>query len=341
MTNKSIFLDEKKADINKILQLIDKSNKIIVLTHKNPDGDAIGSAFGIIDYCRFKGKKADGFIPFSYPSNLTFINYDNVIKSFKSDEHSQVIESADLIIIVDLNSADRVGDMEQLVRSSEATKILIDHHLEPEDFCDFYYVDSNSASTGQLIYKIITNDVGYKLSPQSAQALYTAIMTDTGSFRFPQTNADVHRIVVNLLECGADPVEAYDKVYNSFPVSAIKLKGRVYENIETHINDTVCISTITRQDYAETGALEEQTEGIVESLLAVDTVKIAILLMETDDEQIRCSFRAKDRYNIRTMAVHFGGGGHAQAAGARVKGKTIEELKRDIIEYARHHSFEE
>jgi phosphoesterase RecJ-like protein len=340
MANKSTFLDEKKADINKILQLIEQSMNIVVLSHKNPDGDAIGSAYGIIDYCRFKSKNVQGFIPFSYPSNLMFINYDEVIKSFDFDRHSDVIRKADLIVIVDLNAANRVGDMEQLVRDSKAKKVLIDHHLEPEDFCDFYYVDSSSASTGQLVYHIITGDDAYSLSREAAQAIYTAIMTDTGSFRFPQTNAEVHKIVVRLLESGADPVEAYDKVYNSFPISAIKLKGRVYENIETYLDDTVCISKITRQDYAETGAVEEQTEGIVESLLAVDTVKIAILLMETDDNQIRCSFRAKDRYNVRTMAVHFGGGGHAQAAGTRVKGKTIDELKNDIIEYARNHSFE-
>jgi phosphoesterase RecJ-like protein len=341
MAIKDNFLDEKRADIVQILNLIERNDNIVVLTHKNPDGDAIGSAYGIIDYCKSKGKTVTGFIPFSFPSNLKFINYGNVIRPFDEKQHKEIVRNAGLIIIVDLNSAGRVGDIEPYVRENNMPKILIDHHLEPEDFCDFYYVYPEAASAGQLVYEIISGDNNYRLSREAAQAIYTAIMTDTGSFRFPQTNANVHRIVVELLESGADPVKAYDNVYNSFPISAMRLKGRVYEKIETYKNDCVCISTITRRDYEETGAIEEQTEGIVESLLAVDTVKIAVLLMEEENNEIRCSFRAKDRYNVRHLAVNFKGGGHSQAAGARVKDKTIDELKKEIIEYIENNGFEE
>jgi len=333
------LLDEKRADINKIIELIDVNDNIVVLTHKNPDGDAIGSAYGIIDYCKSRGKTVNGFIPFSYPSNLKFINYGNVIQSFEENVHSVIIEEAELFIIVDLNSAGRVGNIESHLLKSNASKIMIDHHLGPEDFCDYYYVYPNAASAGQLVYEIISSDKEYSLSKEAAQAIYTAIMTDTGSFRFSQTNADVHRIVVALLESGANPVEAYDKVYNSFPISAMRLKGRVYENIETYFNDSVCVSIIKRLDYKETGASEEQTEGIVESLLAVDTVKITVLLMEEENGEIRSSFRAKIGYDVRQIAVFLDGGGHKQAAGARVKNMTIDTLKNKIIEYIENNGY--
>jgi phosphoesterase RecJ-like protein len=120
----------------------------------------------------------------------------------------------------------------------------------------------------------------------------------------------------------------------------MRLKGRVYEKIETYKDDCICISNITRKDYAKTRAKEEETEGIVESLLAVDTVKVAVLLMEEENAEIRCSFRAKDKFDVRRMAVSFGGGGHSQAAGAKVKGKTIDDLKKEILEYIDNNTFE-
>ena len=340
--NVSNYLDEKTVNISKILNLIDENDNIVVLTHKNPDGDAVGSAYAVIEYCLKKGKNVDAFVPYSFPSNMEFINYGNIIRTFVEEKDKNIILNAGLIVIVDLNSSERIAYIAKYVAESNAKKVLIDHHIEPEDFCDYFYLNSDAASTGQLIYAILKSDKDYKISKQTAQALYTAIMTDTGSFRFPKTDANIHRIIVELLEAGADPVEAYDKVYNSFPISAIKIRGRVYEKLKTLKQDTVCISDISNDDFVELNSKEEETEGIVESMLAVKSVKIAILLIESvERKEIRCSFRGKAGYNVRKLAIHFDGGGHAQAAGARITGKTLEEARREVIEYVENHNFEE
>lgn len=335
------FINEKNIEIDKILDLVDGSNNIVILTHKNPDGDAIGSAYAMLEYCKSKGKNVSAFVPYSFPSNMEFINYGNRIKSFDEKQDKDKILNADLIIIVDLNSSERIAYIAKYVRESKAKKLLIDHHIDPENFCDYYFVNSDSASTGQLIYAIIKSENNYEISKRTAQAIYTAIMTDTGSFRFPKTDANVHRIVKNLLEAGADPVEAYDKVYNSFPISALKLRGRVYEKIETFKNDTVCFSQISEAEFKELNSKEEETEGIVESLLAVKSVKIAILLIESAERgEIRCSFRAKANFNVSEMARFFGGGGHTQAAGARVINKSLTDVRSEIINYIEKNSFE-
>jgi phosphoesterase RecJ-like protein len=157
-------------------------------------------------------------------------------------------------------------------------------------------------------------------------------MTDTGSFRFPKTNSTTHRIIADLIDAGADPVSIYDSVYNQFPVSSARLKGIGYANLELYHEKRVCLMTISQKDFQITGAKEEETEGFVESLLAIQDVKVGILLIDSPkSNQIRCSFRAKADAEVRSLAEKFNGGGHAQAAGARVSGMSLEELKKIII----------
>jgi phosphoesterase RecJ-like protein len=234
-----------------------------------------------------------------------------------------------------LNAANRLNNIAESFIDSKAKKILIDHHLEPENFCDGYFTDTEITATGVLIYDILKNsDKEYVFSKSQADALYTAIMTDTGSFRFPKTDAQTHRLIAELIDAGAEPFMLYDQVYNQFPISALRIKARAYSKIEIFLDGKFCLTTVTRKDFEETGALEEETEALVESLLSVQGIYFAGLLIEsTESEHVRCSFRAKNGYEVRSLAVSFGGGGHAQAAGARIKDKTLVLAKAEIINY--------
>ena len=325
--NKSISLD----GINSI---IDKTTKHVILSHQNPDADAIGSMYAMFEFLLKRRKAVRAFIPGRIGSNLGFLNYGDVITSFDENLHAKVIEDADVIFVLDLNSIKRIADISDSYQSSKAKKILIDHHLEPEDFCDYYYYDIDVSATGVLIYDLIKSNPQIQLSKEIANALYTAIMTDTGSFRFPKTDAQTHRLIAELIDAGAEPFYSYDMVYNQFPISSLMLKSRAYSKIEIYLGGKMCLTTLTRQDFLDTNAKEEESESLVESLLSVKGIYFSALLIESPErDEIRCSLRAKNGYEVRKLAVSLGGGGHSQAAGARVTGKTLEETKQEILDY--------
>jgi len=332
--NKARFFNNTKEAFEKIIGLIKQSPRIVILTHYNPDGDAVGSAYAMFDFCTQKGAKVISLINGEFASNLRFINPNNAIESYDPLMHNDFIINSDLIIFLDLNDPARVGDIQELIAESKADKLLIDHHLDPEDFCDFDYVDYHASSAGQMVYDILINDIDYKWSQMTAMALYTAIMTDTGSFRFPKTNSNVHRIVADLIDKGANPAVSYDMVYNQFPISATKLKGKMYANIKLLNKGSFCLSRISRTDFKEAEAKEEEIEGFVETLLAIKGVNGAALVIESPEQPvIRCSFRSKNWIEVRPIAVYFGGGGHAQAAGARIKGKSLNEAIKEVEAY--------
>lgn len=334
INNKAVYFENTKEAIDKLFDLMSQSNRIVILTHHNPDGDAVGSAYAMYDFLTQKGANVICLINGEFSSNLNFINPNNAIESYDSLLHDEFIVNSDLIIFLDLNNPTRVGEIQEPIAQSKAVKLLIDHHLEPKEFCDYNYIDYDACSTGQMVYNILVNDINFKWSEITAMALYTAIMTDTGSFRFPKTNSNVHRIVADLIDKGADPTESYDRVYNQFPISATKLKGKMYANIKLLNNGLFCLSGISRKDFEEAEAKEEETEGFVETLLAIKGVNGAALVIESLEQPvIRCSFRSKNGIEVRPMAVYFGGGGHAQAAGARIKGKSLIEVINDIEDY--------
>jgi phosphoesterase RecJ-like protein len=165
-----------------------------------------------------------------------------------------------------------------------------------------------------------------------AESLYLAIMTDTGSFRFPRTDALVHLIISELIECGADPVMLYEEVYNKIPFSSMKLLGEAYAGMEIYSEGKFCLMTIPRDLFAKTGSKEDDIENFVESILRIDGVKVGVLITELPDRsEFRVSFRSKGNYNIRDIAFQFGGGGHLNAAGARIYNTTLAEVKEKLV----------
>ena len=283
----------KNISAKEISNLLQKGQKFVITTHINPDGDAIGSAVAMNEYLKEKGKLSQIVLPGALPENMKFLDKTNVIKAF-DDSLIKEISNSDIILILDLNDSTRIKPLDTAVLSSNAIKILIDHHLQPKDFADFLFTDSESSSTGELVWRVLNSDPYFNMTKEIADGLYAALMTDTGSFRFPRTSSEVHRIVAALIDAGADPVYIYDQVYNQFPVNGTKLKAAAFLNLETYYKDILCIMKLTRDDFRKTGALEEDTEGLVESILSIKGVSVGILLIEPPDrDEIRISFRAK------------------------------------------------
>lgn len=310
-----------------------QSNKVTITTHMNPDGDAIGSALAMYHFAKIAGIKAKVIINDKVPYNFKFLPEAENIELYNEAEHNDHISDCDTIFVVDLNDAARLKGMENIIKKSNAKKIVIDHHIDPKDFADAYVVDTDASSAGEIIYKFLSSFDDLKLNTDVAECLYAAIMTDSGNFRFPRTDAELHRIVADLIELGADPVKSYNEIYARMPYRKMKLLGYCYSNMDLHYNGNLCLMYITAEDIQKAEATEEDVEDFVETGLNIEGTKICILMTESRDKSvIRLSFRSKGDISVREIALKFDGGGHFHAAGARVYNSDLTIIRKRILE---------
>jgi phosphoesterase RecJ-like protein len=326
-------ISDYKQSCTELRKKLIASLDLIITTHINPDGDAIGSALGVYYYAKAKGLNAQVILPSPVTFNLLYLEGASDCLIFDTAEHNEIIKNAKDILIVDLNDLDRLKELGDAISKSDANITVIDHHREPKDFADNYLVDTEVSSTGELIYDLVKTDEDYEFSSAAANALYCAVMTDTGSFRFPRTNAKVHRMVADLIDAGADPVRAYEEVYNQKSIAGLRLLGNAFANLELFHSGQLSMMNIRTSDFEKSQSTEDDIEGFVEKTLSVEGTKVGVLMTEVEErDEIRCSFRSKEDFDVRSIASSLGGGGHLNAAGARVTGRNFEELKKEIIE---------
>lgn len=324
-------LDSK---LQSALTMIGEASQVTVTMHANPDGDAIGSALAVYDYLKFLGKSCRIMNESETPRVLQFLDPSREIAVYNETIDYDYVDKSDLIIILDLNNPERLRSMKEAVLSSNSNVIVIDHHMEPKEFADLYVVDTDATSTGELVYKLLKKDESYKISNFAAYALYAAILTDTGSFRYPRTDAETHRIVADLIDCGADPVRIYDEIYNMNSISELRLLVDTYRDMKLYFNDFLCIMTISDAMLKKHHATNQDLEGFVEKTLAIRGVKIGVMLSEVKERnEIRLSLRSKDEFEVRDIANELGGGGHYHAAGARIKDASLEDVRSAVITY--------
>lgn len=319
---------------------LDKSKNIIISTHTNPDGDAIGSEIAFRNLCLFLGKKVVIINDSATPDNIKFLDTTDSLLTFDKSRDIQHFYSADLIVVLDLNDPKRLRSVQEPVEKSKAFKIVIDHHIDPKKFANSYFIDTEATSTGQLVFNLIGLYPEFSIDSYTATALYAAIMTDTGSFRYPRTNAETHKTIANLIENGADPVSIYDNIYNTNSFPATKILGEALSNMKVYLDGKLCLMMITDDMYRRTGAKNEDIDNFVEKTLALKGVVIGVIISNMPQRnEIRVSMRSKGDFSAREVAVKFGGGGHFHAAGARLFDISLDEAKSKIIEeVARHFS---
>jgi len=314
-----------------IHEIINNSSKITITTHVNPDGDAIGSTLAFYHYLISQKKECKIIIHSTIPYNFSFLEGSEYISQY-NDSFDDFILSSDTIFVIDLNDIERTKSPADIIKKSKAKKVIIDHHINPKDFADVYLVDDNATSAGELVYYLIKSNDSFKFTSTISECLYAAIMTDTGTFRFPRTDGSIHRIIADLIDNGANPVYLYEKIYNTRPPRVVKLFGEAFAGLEILFDGKVCVMTLTREHFKRAGAKNEDVEDIVEQSLTIKNVEIGILFSEMlDSDEIRISFRSKGDINIREVAVKFNGGGHQHAAGARFYNASIEEAKKLML----------
>lgn len=318
------------AELLEINTLLIPENKIVILTHYNPDGDAIGSSLGLKHYLKAKGIHAEVIVPNDFPKFLKWMPEarKTLIAEYKRKVASDLINEADVIFCLDFNSPSRIGLLGDWLTNAGGKKILIDHHQQPEPF-DYVYSDTVIPATCQMIYHFIEAMEDEKLvNKDIAECLYTGIMTDTGGFRFRSTSAATHRIVANLIEKGADPAMITSNTWDTNTVSRLHLLALILGRIQVAKDGKVAILYLTREELKEYGFQKGDTEGFVNYGLSILGVKMAAFFMEDlYDDFIKISFRSKDDMDVNQFSrKYFSGGGHINAAG----GKSHESLQETI-----------
>lgn len=328
-----MFTPSELLDINKLLS---PEKKIVIITHYNPDGDAIGSSLGLKHFLNAKGLEADVIVPNDFPKFLKWMPDAKkvIIAEYKRKQAGEAIYHADLIFILDFNASHRAGNLVgPWIEKARAKKILIDHHQQPEAF-DFVYSDTSIPATSQMVYHFIEALDKEKLVNQHiAECLYTGIMTDTGGFRFRSTSATTHRIIANLIEKGADPAMITSNTWDTNTVSRLHLLALILSRIEVVKDGKVAILWLKRDELKEFGFQKGDTEGFVNYGLSILGTQVSAFFMEDLYEDfVKISFRSKEDVDVNQFSrKYFNGGGHINAAGGKYF-KSIEETIEDFKE---------
>lgn len=298
--------------------LIDESQKIVLTTHVRPDGDGLGAEAALFDYFDSLGKQVRIINVSPLPDSFHYLNPDSRFEVFNTSIHSHPLETADCIIILDCNQIDRLQEMGPFVEKTKGKIVILDHHLNPGEFADLLCISTEACATGEMVYDFISFHSGLQtVSPIAAAGIYTSILTDTGSFRFPRTTAAVHRKTAFLLESGADPSAIYEAVHEQRTVSSIQLQGLFMSQIRLAYDGKLAYSVIRKTDFDRFGATLDDTEGFVRYLLSIRGTLMGILLTE-QPYGFKLSFRSKGDIDVNRLANQYGGGGHKNASGGRM-----------------------
>lgn len=330
-------MEKKLAAVKEILST---SKKIVITSHRNPDGDAMGSSLGLQLYLDQLGHDTTVILPSEYPEFVAWMKGSDriLIHDTQPQESDEKLGNADIIFVLDYNGLDRVDKMGEVIGSlKETTKIMIDHHLHPEPFCDYTFSDTTASSTCEMVYDFITGmDEQDKITVPLGECLYSGILTDTGSFKY-STSSKLFRVVAGLKDLGVDDVKLQNLLFNSLPEKNLRLLGHCLNNRMEILDEfKTGIIALTSKDYEHFDIQRGDTEGIVNYLLMMKDVKLAAFITE-QPTIVKISLRSKGDFSVQEIAKkYFRGGGHKNASGgASFKGlrSTINILKKLLPNY--------
>lgn len=310
------------TDIKNIKELLATSEKIVIIPHKNPDGDAIGSTLALHHYLKKKGHQSTVITPNEYPLFLKWIPGEDAILKFSVDTSTcrTKINEADIIFTLDFNHFSRTGDLEPLLQKSNAAFVMIDHHQQPDTYAKVTYSDTTMSSTCQMVYHFIEKLEDLDLvNSDIATCLYVGIMTDTGSFRFRSTTSTTHNVIADLIDRGADNAEIHEKIYDTNTYSQLQLKGIALKNLKVLPSYHTAYITLSQQELDDHNFKKGDTEGLVNIGLSLQGIKFAVIFIENKAEGIiKISLRSKGDFSVNNFSRnHFEGGGHHNAAGGK------------------------
>ena len=320
--------------IEQFYPILNQPFKAVITAHQKPDGDAMGSTLGLYHFLKQLGHEVTVVSPTNWAAFLNWMPGVDQVINFEANkkEASQIVADADYVFCLDFNILHRTKHLEPVIRDSKALKILIDHHQQP-DIPSFAYgiSDVKMSSTCEMVYDFIVQSGHSNLiNLDIAACLYTGLMTDTGSFRFPSTTASVHKIVAHLKELGLQHAKIHENIYDNSTEGRLKFMGNAFLNRMTVLPEyKTAVMAIPKSDIYKFELKTGDTEGLVNYLLSIEGIKFAAILIDREEER-KWSFRSKGNFDVNIFArTHFEGGGHANAAGGS-SSKSLDETLNDF-----------
>jgi bifunctional oligoribonuclease and PAP phosphatase NrnA len=325
----------QKDSFQRFKKLLKNSQKIAIVTHWSPDGDAMGSSLALYLYLQKLDKKVSVIVPNAYPDFLHWLPGNKQVLNFQEDQNKAVktLNSADVIFTLDFNSYKRLEKLGDVLAKTNCPKVLIDHHQQPDNYATLYFHDVAACSTCELIFDFIVGLGGKKLIDKKiASCLYTGLMTDTGSFRYPSVTYKTHSILSELLKTGIIPSDIHSAVYDNYSLDRLKLLGfALNEKLKMVEGYPVAYFTLTDKELLKFNYQKGDIEGLVNYPFSIKGIKVCALFNESEG-YVKISFRSKGKIDMNTFARnHFGGGGHINAAGGKST-KNLKETEAKFVE---------
>ncbi|WP_010584213.1 DHH family phosphoesterase [Schlesneria paludicola] len=313
-----------------LIQIIHAHQRFVLSSHVRPDADALGSEIGLARILESLGKTVSIVNSSATPGNIQFLDPTRQARQLGTAAKPEEVLQAEVHIVVDTSSWTQLSDVGKLMRESSAKRVVIDHHVSSDDLGAAEFKDTTSEATGALIVKL-AEALGVRIEAEAATALFAAIATDTGWFRFAAVSASTMRIAGYLIECGASPQAIFRELYEQGTLAKMRLVGRALDRMKVDCDGELAYTTIEWNEFVELGAVPADTEDLVNECLKVSGTKGAFIAIEQQNRQVKVSFRSRlDALNVAAVAEKFSGGGHRLAAGATLPGPFATAVQRAL-----------
>ena len=312
----------KIQDIQSIEFLLSTPKKIAIIPHRGPDGDAMGSTLALYHFLLKNNHKPVVVSPNEFPDFLAWMPGSETVKIFEKDKENctKILDETELIFTLDFNALHRTGEMEHVLAKLKTPFIMIDHHQKPDDYAAVTYSDTSFGSTCEMIYNFISF-LGKRqdIDKTIGTCIYTGILTDSGSFRFPKTTGATHRIIAELIDLGVENTEIPTLLFDNSSFGRLQILGRALQNMKVITEHKTAYTTLTQDELNSFNYVKGDTEGIVNYGLSIKGIHFAAIFIENKEEKIiKISFRSQGNFDVNQFARdHFQGGGHQNAAGGK------------------------
>ncbi|NHM07765.1 bifunctional oligoribonuclease/PAP phosphatase NrnA [Flavobacterium sp. CYK-4] len=330
----------KQEQLEALAHLLAAPKKIAIIPHRSPDGDAMGSTIAMYHFLKKGNHLPTVIAPNDFPEFLAWMPASDKVLVYENDraETSKVLQEAELVFTLDFNALHRTGEMEKVLSQLSVPFVMIDHHEKPDNYAKYVYSDTRFGSTCEMVYNFISM-LGQKekIDQTIATCIYTGILTDSGSFRFPKTTGNTHRIVAELIDLGVNNSEIPALLFDNNSYHSLQLLGRALENMVVIPEHNTAYTSLSQAELDTFHYVKGDTEGIVNYGLSIKGIRFAAIFIEHRDENIiKISFRSQGSFDVNQFARdHFNGGGHINAAGGKSNlslAETVEKFKKLIPE---------
>jgi len=318
---------------SRFVEIVRRHQRFVLTAHVRPDADALGSELAIAGILDRLGKEVLICNAFAVPRNLQFLDPQRRLKQLGVDLPAAALDSCQVLIVLDTCAWAQLGAMGDVVRTTKAVNVVLDHHMSADDLGAEMFRDNQAEATGRLVVEA-ADQLGVELTPEIARPAFAALATDTGWFRFASTTADTLRLAGRLVAAGAAPDDLYKNLYEEDSLSRLRLIGRTIARAQTELDGRLIYTWIELADFAATGAAPSDSEDIINLTLSVDGTQVAVILVEQTSGGFKVSLRSRCQVDCSRLAEQFGGGGHKQAAGALLSGP-LDSARARILDAVR------